>query len=217
MSFTTQDRDRLLADPRAFMNGIACFVSGTCSKPTLWGQPDDLTFADYGGAVGYRLIEIGDDFGMERVPVYMLRKKRETDTVWFKAYLVEYEDNKTPITVLGQAARLCFTANMNGCTFGIGSQSGPNGSLVVTHSNSRGHGSTEGNIDDQRLKAGFLVGQGGRLFEPEHYRSNDKQSITFGFRSPGHLWEFCFLSYRLAQGRITSYGVHDIRTNQVIV
>ena len=215
MAFTAGDRDRLLADPKAFMDRVAISVGQDCSKPTLIGKPDQLTFADDPNVRGYRQIDIGNDIGMDYVPAYLLRKKNGTDTVWFDAYLVEYEDNKTPITVLGQAATLCFTANMNGCTFGIGSQGSPSGSLVVTHSNSRGHGSQEGNISDQRLKAGFVVGTGGGLFEPEHYRTHGKQSITFGFRKPGQKWQFCFLSYARRSGIITNYGVRDIVTNQV--
>lgn len=215
MAFSSSDRDRLLADPKAFMDRIVCAVAQECSKPTLFGKPDKLTFAEDPMVRGYRQVWLGDDIGMDWVPAYMLRKKRGTDTVWFYAYLVEYGDNKTPLTVLGQAATLCFTANMNGCTFGIGSQSTATSSLVVTHSNSRGHGSQEGNVSDQRLKAGFVVGTGGRLFEPEHYRSHGKQSITFGYRKPGKKWKFCFLSYRRSRGIVTSYGVQDILTNRV--
>jgi hypothetical protein len=216
MAFTAADRDRLVLSPRAFLDRAALMVAASCSTPTLYGKPDVLTLEQDEGTTAYRQFLIGDDVGMDRVPFYILRKAKGTDTVTFSAYLVEYEDGKTPITVLGTAATMCFTANMNGCTFGIGSQANANSGLVVTHSNSRGHGSQDANTADQRFRAGNVVGPDGRLFEPEHYRTNNKQSITFGYRSPGQLWRFCFLSYQRHTGqRITTYGVQDVVTNQV--
>lgn len=217
MPFSAADRDRLVASPRAFLDRAAVMVAASCAKPTLSGKPDLLTLEQDEGTKAYRQIQIGSDYGMDRVPYYILRKATSADTVTFSAYLVEYQDGKTPITVLGTAATMCFTANMNGCTFGIGSQANANAGLVVTHSNSRGFASQEENAADQRFRASHVVGPDGRLFEPEHYRSNNKQSITFGYRSPGQLWRFCFLSYQrhIGEGRITTYGVQDVVTNQV--
>jgi hypothetical protein len=216
MSFNAAERDRLLADPVAFMDSIACMVSQSCSKPDRFGQPDRLTFVSQPGQA-YKVVGVGrDDLGLQRVPYYMLKKAGPRDAIWFNAYLIEYEDGKTPLTVLGDKATMCFTANMNGCTLGIGSQATPADALVVTHSNSRGHGSQAANTADQALKAGAAVGAGGELFQPENYRPHgQRQSITFGARSRGAKWQFYFLSYARKAGIIKTYGAKPVTTTTV--
>jgi hypothetical protein len=120
------------------------------------------------------------------------------------------------MTVLGNKATMCFTANMNGCTLGIGSQATSADPVVVTHSNSRGHGSQAANTADQALKAGAVVGTGGELFQPEDYRPHgQRQSITFGARSQGAKWQFYFLSYTRKSGIIKSYGAKPVSTTKV--
>jgi hypothetical protein len=232
MPFTITDRDRLIKDPRGFMDGIACMVSGSCYKPEFKGHPDLLTFEDVTFGRAYRDVAIGRDYGSVEIPYLVLRKATSDDTVVFPAYLIEYEDGKTPTTVLGSAASLAFTANMNGCTLGIGSQSAPNGSLIVTHSNARGQPSQAANTamqrqaantEMQRRQASAVVGRKGKLFEPEHYRSEDKQAIAFGYRNGKGMWEFAYVSWRrVAKGNtdnqvpiVKSYGVKDIATNSV--
>lgn len=214
--FTAEERDRLLDSPLEFMDGIACQVQQGCYTPTTKGKPDKLTFdlmPDF--MTAYKWIPFGDDIIMRRVPYYSLRKATGNDAVWFEAYLVEFAPGLSPTTTLGSKANLCFTANMNGCTFGIGSQAKPGDSVLVTHSNSRGMGSQEANTADQRTKASAIVGVGGRLFEPEHYRIGTKQSITFGYRMPGKLWKFGSLSYKMDGNRVMTYGAKKVTTNTV--
>lgn len=217
-SFSAQDRDELIADPRAFMASIGCEVGSSCYNQSIAGQPDLLTFAfDETGTPSYRLdTRNGTDAVMVRLPFFQLRKAQGNE-VSFSAYLVTYAVGATPQTVLGTAARLAFTANMNGCTFGIGNQANANGALTVTHSNSAGHDSTDANSQAQRLQAQALVGQGGTLLEPGTYRTDAKQAVTFGYRSPGQLWRFAYLSYRRSEGRIITLGVMDVGVQRLMV
>jgi hypothetical protein len=201
MAFTASDCEALLKDPRSFLDGIYFTVAGDCFQPSKSQEPDQLTFGEPDRPqIAYRLTDVGSggDSGMIRIPVYKLRKATNTDgkAVIFDAYLVEYEAGKTPQTVLWNKATLCFTANMNGCTFGIGSQIGPADPVLVTHSNSQGMGSDAARAQDQRSNANAVIGDGGVLLEPEHYRTYEKQALTFGFRSTGQKWKFCYLSYR---------------------
>jgi hypothetical protein len=68
------------------------------------------------------------------VPNYLLRKAGPRDSIYFDAYIIEYKPANTPLSILGTEATLAFTANMNGCTFGIGAQSTAANGVVVTHS-----------------------------------------------------------------------------------
>lgn len=218
-AFTAADRDALIADPRAFMNSIACQVAQSVCVPSVRGRPDRLTFRFIEGHPhAYRLgwTANGTDVTMTRVPFFELRKAADGE-VAFDAYIVEYVAGTTPQTTLGTDAQLAFTANMNGCTFGIGSQANAESALVVTHSNSVGHGSQAANALDQHDRALGVVGQGGTLLEPSSYRTHDKMAVTFGYRSAGQLWRFAYLSYRRAQNRITTYGVVDVAAQRLQV
>lgn len=218
MPFTAEDRDRLIRDPRGFMDGIACMVSQSCATPTLRGHADLLTFDDCPYMRAFRQLDHGADVILRDIPYLILRKAEPDDTVVFPAYLIEYEPGGAPRTVLGTEAALAFTANMNGCTLGIGSQRGPGSACLVTHANAVGQGSQAANTAAQRWDASLVVGRRGRLFEPEHYRTHDKQAVTFAFRDRG-LWRFAYLSYKLSPVAVgfvvKSYGVQDVVTNRV--
>ncbi|MEM6537548.1 MAG: hypothetical protein AAF668_07445 [Pseudomonadota bacterium] len=212
--FNVAERDRLLSDPVAFINNAAFSVSASAYEPELFGRPDRLTMVPDSSVPAYRLFEIGDDIGMRRVPHYLIKKAGPRDNMYFDAYIIEYKERNTPITILGTEAQLAFTANMNGCTLGIGSQKSATDALVVTHANSKGKGSQQANTDDQATKSRAVAGAGATLLEPTTYRTNDKMAITFGVRKPTERWRFYYLSYKRSQGRITTYGVHEVTTNQ---
>ena len=215
MAFTAGDRDRLLADPKAFMDRVAISVGQDCSKPTLIGKPDKLTFADDPNVRGYRQIDIGNDVGMDYVPTYLLRKKNGTDTVWFDAYLVEYEDEQDAHHGAGagrnsvlhrEHERLHVRHRLTGKSVGFAGRDALEQSRPRVAGGQHFRPAAEGWLRRRDRR---------RLFEPEHSRTHGKQSITFGFRKPGQKWQFCFLSYARRSGIITNYGVRDIVTNQV--
>jgi hypothetical protein len=160
--------------------------------------------------------------------------KAQPGETYFRSYIADYEQGRTTYTTLGsnEHAEFCFTANMNGCTFGHGMQA-PDGTLVVSHGNAANTGAIQNfdsgsmtNIQRQstalqtaiqytRAKQGH--GVGGQVFEPEHYRIGQRQSVTFGYRPRGSgAWQFHFVAYiRGAGGAYTSYGVQPMPTNVI--
>jgi hypothetical protein len=160
--------------------------------------------------------------------------KAQPGEAYFRSYIADYEQGATTYTTLGsnEHAEFCFTANMNGCTFGHGNHA-PDGTLVVSHGNAANTGAHP-NFDSSvmtnvlaqstalqtaiqytRAKQGH--GVGGRVFEPEHYRIGARQSVTFGYRPRGAgAWTFYFIGYtRGGGGAYTSYGVQPMPTNVI--
>jgi len=158
--------------------------------------------------------------------------KAQPGEAYFRSYIADYEQGKTTYTTLGanRHAEFCFTANMNGCTFGLGMQA-PDGTLIVSHGNAANTGTTR-NFDSSlmsnpatqipalqtaiqytRAKEGH--GIGGQVFEPSHYRIGQRQSVTFGYRPRAGTgqWQFYYISYTRASGVYTSYGVNPMPTN----
>lgn len=66
------------------------------------------------------------------IPCYLLLPA--TDEAAVDAYWCQYSEDKTYSVVVGSAANLMFTADMNGCSLGVGSRT-TNGERLVTHAN----------------------------------------------------------------------------------
>jgi hypothetical protein len=164
------------------------------------------------------------------IPVWQVSKAPDGEP-YFRSYIADYEQGTTVFTTLGanEHAEFCFTANMNGCTFGLGHPA-PDGTLIVSHGNAAntgdhqnfdgslmgraGNTALQTSIQYSQAKAGH--GVGGQVFEPEHYRIGQRQSVTFGYRARGTgVWSFYFVSYTRAQGVYTSYGVQPMQTNAI--
>lgn len=216
MPFTITDRDNLLNDPKGFLGNAFVMVPESCYKPDLKGHPDLLTLEELPDTQAYKEVDLGTDFGVERIRAFNLKKADQHSTVVFPAYIVEYEKGGTPTTVLGTVGSLAFTATMNGCTFGIGTQRSPSSSVVVTHSNSSGFGSNRtGQYDDQRSNVSSALGGTGALLDPVDYRNGSTNATTFGYRETGTLWKFAYIAWRpIGGGRFKTYGVRDIDTTQ---
>ncbi|MEM1436497.1 MAG: hypothetical protein AAGG11_20775 [Pseudomonadota bacterium] len=222
MSFTASECKSFLDNPTQWLDSVAISVSNLISTPTIKGKPDKLTFRASAGN-GFRAAGTKET----PIPVYMLTKAKEGEAS-FDAYIAEYHQGATTPTLLGHEADLCFTANMNGCTFGIGSQAKPADTLLVSHGNAAGSDGLKGlsgvvkpeaisSIQNslQHTWARELHAEG-QVFEPEHYRTNGRQSITFGWREPGKKWKFYFQSYEKKAGnKWLVYGVSPVSTNQI--
>lgn len=163
------------------------------------------------------------------IPLYKIVRSNPGEA-YFRSYIADYQQGATTFTTLGSNphSQFCFTANMNGCTFGIG-QPQPDGKLVVSHGNAanatgitniptylKPETKTALQVATQytRAKEGHVGG--GRVFEPSHYRIGARQSVTFGYRPVGAPWQFHYISYiRGNGGAYTSYGVGPIMTNHL--
>lgn len=87
------------------------------------------------GKVYYLTTDVTGCDRTERVPIFWLG----------------YKDNDTVRSTLNNNGRLMFTANMDGCTLGVGSQTGSGGCLV-THANSKQSGGGVTQVSDQHTQ-----------------------------------------------------------------
>ncbi|WP_347986347.1 hypothetical protein [Methylomonas sp. AM2-LC] len=127
----------------------------------------------------------------------------------FEAYWCPYSQNQTLTCVLNTESRYMFTATMDGCSFGIGSQTG-DGACRVAHANESGFGLKHENIfgmdgarqfqrseQEQRLK--HQLGNNIQVINPLNYMADfdgalELKSTTFGYRK-AMTWEFYTQKY----------------------
>jgi hypothetical protein len=114
----------------------------------------------------------------------------------FAAFFCPYEPNKTLGTTVTNGARLMFTAEMDGCSFGIGSPAN-DGSRLVYHANRNvGGGAPQLNAQDQDLRTWFrnqhtfIHG----VLSPVDYRRSSKgtfyEATTIAVADNHNQWSF---------------------------
>jgi hypothetical protein len=191
-----------LVDPAAFMDAnIVVPVHGNIGIDQGAARIHQLCLSLYTGATQ------GKKHGVD-VPVFTLRRWVATDPAdqGFYAYWCPYDQNQTFICMLGNGARFMFTATMDGCSFGVGSQNG--GSCRVAHANKGGHGgalesaglSVEDAREQQRLTQrnmlwSALGDSSIRIIQPGDYMADIDgakvlKSTTFGVHNLGRPWKF---------------------------
>ncbi len=149
--------------------------------------------------------------------VYMLRLQTPADARALPAYFCPYSPGRVEVTTLGNGALWAFTADMDGCTFGVGHQ-GPHagGHVTVLHANmmhmqgstlTPGGGAPVTGIPAQRRLQKMLavshIGPNGELIEPEDYLGAPDarmHATTFGHHANGGPWTFQSLTYRNTGG-----------------
>lgn len=119
-------------------------------------------------------------------------------------YWLPYKADEFRWGVLTNQSRYMFTAAMNGCTLGIGSQTG-DGTCLITHANSKAVGSSQGPAAQGTAQrgqvAGFFGGLGGyNLLEPQGYRRDTGGDLSWSACNFGTLngpnWTFWTHKYR---------------------
>ncbi|MGH7067307.1 MAG: hypothetical protein ACREFO_04170 [Acetobacteraceae bacterium] len=157
------------------------------------GAKDYLKVTDYDSKVG--TIEA---FGESRaVSVKRIEAADEGDPSAFLTWICNYEGNKVHYQTLTSERKFCFTATMNGCTFGIGSPT-REGALIVSHANQK---VDSNDIVDQSLEQATMtrkgLPEGSHLFQPQSYEFGPKRLVNttlFGvYINRG--WEFWFQQY----------------------
>lgn len=148
----------------------------------------------------------------QNLDVWILKPRTENDPAeeGFYAYWCPYNQNETLNCVLGNGARYMFTATMDGCSFGVGSQ--VNGVCRVAHSNEATFG---GNIrnsgvhvdgarqyqrDEQANRLKYTLGNNVGIINPLDYMrdydgSFELKSTTFGIHTLGRNWSFYTQKY----------------------
>ncbi len=130
-------------------------------------------------------------------------------------YWLGYVAGSATDLMLGDAGRMMFTANMDGCTLGIGSQAGAGG-CRVSHANDVKSGDAEaqrvGQVDKLR---GVFGDQGFRMLEPSSYKLTSTgaarfNATNFGINQGGR-WSFFTHTWM----NLASEGEHKVRGRHV--
>jgi hypothetical protein len=144
--------------------------------------------------------------GQERT--ILLRNAPSANRDFLDAYWCPYDDDAMHSIVVDGAANFMFTSNMDGCSFGVGSQT-PTGARRVAHVNLRSQGPSSHAAQRGTLTVGGLDRH---MVDPDAYMSSPLQptaiygeikATTIGIRNraTGH-WSFYYQHYRLIGGQI---------------
>ena len=112
-------------------------------------------------------------------------------------YFVGYKDNDTVSGTLDRRSAVMFTANMDGCTLGIGSQPG-DGTCTVTHANmktsSKRPGLTQSQAQIHQLHG--VYDEDFSFIGPDAYMKEGRRTFTtnYGVRT-GTSWNFYTQTY----------------------
>lgn len=173
------------------------------------GGLDYLKITPKSGASGEaRLGELRTD-----VPVVQVERANAGDPGAFLTWIVDYAHNDIRYTTISPARPFCFTATMNGCTFGIGSP-GPNGVLTVSHANATAVGNAGGlGQQIERQNRMGVRSDGARNFDPTNYEvgiyadTMGLNTTLVGIYDDG-AWSFYYQTYACSG---TQYVVRTFR------
>jgi hypothetical protein len=212
--------DNLLA---LFRSNII-FVSGTL-KQSNNGGIDYVTITKRDDLVGNIAAWDGPGCG-----VMALAQAQSTDAGAFATWICDYEANDIKYATLSNARPFCFTAEMNGCTFGIGSPS-PGGVITVSHANAvgPGGGNLTNQVAEQRSMTSAVMPDWVRLFQPFDYNFSGQiftkvpvgmganlNTTTFGVLN-GNNWTFWYQQHLRTQRRFMLKTFRQIDTSSLSV
>lgn len=191
------DLSELILSPKEFMSNCIVRVKGGLPWGTSTSMRYDLTFEpEEQGHTGVR------ESNGQSIPVYYLRAGTPGQEQTFRGYDCGYAADKTVSAKLAKGADYFFTVRMDGCTLGIGSQSG-DGSVLVAHANRRSEGAgspmraAQRNDLESKIRKVSLVQPRDYAWDPERGEDNTQEiKITvFGWRDGGR-WTFMYQKYR---------------------
>lgn len=182
------DQSDFFADPVAFMqaNVVRCqFIDGSsgisASKPmvvTIRQVAEATVVGSKTGKVFHLSANTAGLSRAEKMPIFWLG----------------YANNTASRMMLNDSAKMMFTANMDGCTLGIGSQAGDGGCLV-SHANmiSAGGGEAQRSVQEGQLR-GVFGDDGFRMIQPASYMPTSTgiggfKATNFGINTNG-TWDF---------------------------
>ncbi len=210
----------LEADPVGFIRHYLLKIANSCNDPPPQAYQADgtilLTLEDvtniYGGVQRDRNRKgvyalnnwIQGTTQSKATRIYRVRPAVATDAESFAAYICPYRTDASLSKQLGNAASLMFTAEMSGCSFGIGIQS--KAGVLVMHSN-EARLATQDSTDPQvqgQLQALQTGNASARMLQPGMYRhvdddGMDTRSTTLGIRVGGK-WEFWYQNFNFGVG-----------------
>ena len=192
-----------VADPIAFLraNVLQSFWTGSPVKPvrSLRFHQAALqgTRLDDGANIpAYQIIPISDQGDLIRLRGDQGARNRD----YLNAYFCPYGDNQTCAITVASAADFMFTTNMDGCTFGIGSDT-PTGARRVAHANVQGMGQGNRAVQLDNLA---LEGTNDTIVNPDRYRDSRRargaagiSATTIGIRDTNTgKWRFVYQQWQ---------------------
>lgn len=204
------DRSDFVRDPRAFMDRhiLRCqFIDFTDPVNIAESRPHVITIREMpgqpmvlnrpGAKVFHLTTNVAGCTRDERLPIF-----------W-----VGFERNKTTPGMLNNQARAMFTANMDGCSLGVGSQAGDGGCLVMHANKASGVADREEQSSAQlrKLRKRYDA-QDFFVVHPSTYLENEAgpgkfNATNFGINRDGW-WFFYTHSWRLRSGGLDGYYLH---------
>lgn len=208
---TMTPAQQLLVDPVTFLQNNLLIVHGELWHPKqsqldnkhrvklkLYNMEDDGYFLEPGPGMFSRL------FGSKRTqkapPQGMFRVEladaNTSPQDAFLSYVCPYQEDVGGTMVLGGDADIMITAEMTGCTFGIGSAAPKSGARMVMHANAASSGTAKSAAPQAKAQREMVTGGLGAnaaLWEPHQYRRSsktDNRSTIIGVRSPQGDWNF---------------------------
>ena len=96
-------------------------------------------------------------------------------------YWVPFQDQGIKGTMIGTETPFVFTAKMDGCSFALGSPTGPGGARMAAHANARGAADQSGAQKTQlrSFQIGGSYGGFQNILDPSGYRSWDEAAGRF--------------------------------------
>ncbi len=141
------------------------------------------------------------------------------DPFTFQAYFCPYADDSCLGVVLGHAASIMLTTQMDGCSFGRGSVT-PNGEVLVFHANAKTGNNNRGamtNAQDNMLRKAFRdqgVFMKGVLGPNDYLKSKNDTiyaATTFGEKDAKGKWHFYAQRFSVeAGGAGLRYGLKEV-------
>ena len=216
-----------LDDPAGFarVNVLALYVLGGGLRKD--GQKADVKYWGLTAAHAPNAVE-----NKEHGKAYLLRVVPEDSDGAFAGYYCPYANNDWQPSMLGNKAQFMFTDQMDGCTFGVGSQgNGTNGHVLVCHVNTTraggaalplaGEVTPEDRLRSQEQQAKLQrnivrseLGMDASFIEPSTYMFEGQKRIlkgtTFGFHDLRGKWNFFTLSWRRSNQGFFHGGLHSI-------
>jgi hypothetical protein len=184
-------RDALIAflgDPKTFMASNVILPPSSPSNQLIKGTGSGIF------QFSFEKSSVTAAFGTATCPIYRIANpdNYNTDKPRFMAYYCHYSSDNTFDLMLGDKMDLMLTPRMDGCSFGVGSET-DTGARLVVHSNvSRTASTSEGIVkqgSDQAGKIKEIIPAPTKIFGPEDYLDDNIKGTTAGVRKNGR-WTF---------------------------
>ncbi len=218
---TTPAKDFLL-NTQDFMRNNILLVNqtGHANGPVSRGTVSICVYPAFNNATGYIR-----KLGKPEIDVYYATisgaepMQARPDPFTFQAYFCPYADDSCLGVVLGHAASIMLTTQMDGCSFGRGSVT-ENGEVLVFHANAKTGNNTRAamtNAQDKMLRTAFRsqgVFMKGTLAPNDYLKSKNDTfyaATTFGEKDAKGRWNFYAQRFSVEYGGAGfRYGLKEV-------